>query len=58
MKRTIRVAVLLVILAAPLVLWACSNADVYVGVGVAGPWVGPYGGPYPYPTVGVWGRPF
>jgi len=60
MKRLIRATVLVLALAAPVVMWACSNANVYVGVGVAGPWVGPYGAPYPYPyPVGVgWGRPF
>lgn len=58
MKRLVKLAVIVIALAAPLAFVACSNANVYVGVGVAGPW-GPYGGPYPYPTVGVgWGRPY
>jgi hypothetical protein len=59
MKRIIRLTGFVLALAAPLALWACSNANVYVGVGVAGPWMGPYGAPYPYPVGGVgWGRPF
>jgi hypothetical protein len=58
MRRFLRYTVIVLALAAPLALVACSNANVYVGVGVAGPWGGPYGG-YPYPTVGVgWGRPY
>jgi hypothetical protein len=58
MKRFVRVAVIALALAAPVVMWACSNANVYVGVGVVGPWVGPYGAPYPYPGGVGWGRPY
>lgn len=55
MKRLLRAILLVLVLAAPLALWACDNANVYVGVAVPGPWVGPY----PYPAVGVgWGRPY
>jgi predicted small secreted protein len=53
MKRIVRTIVLAAVLAAPLALTAC-NGDVYVGVGVAGPWYGPH---Y-YPPVGGWGRPY
>ena len=55
-----RILLLLAVLALVLPSTGC-NGDVYVGVGVSGPWVGyPYGmGGYPYPHGGVYvGRPF
>lgn len=58
MKRLIRVSVLVFTLAAPMVFWACSNANVYVGVGVAGPWGGGYGAPYGRPPGMGYGRPY
>lgn len=60
-KRALRFLLLLAAVAALLATASCSG-DVYMGVGVAGPWVGyPYGG-YPYGMPmggGVYvGRPF
>ena len=60
MKTMARLLLLLAVLWLILTTVSCTG-NVYMGVGVAGPYVGyPYGGAYGYPYGGtVWvGRPF